>query len=220
MRQRSLILLLAILLALVTACGGGDGAETESEATDETASISAATQAPESAEPTEEVAAATTAPDPTAEATSPPPTPTLAPTPTDEPTVVPTSEESTPEGDDAPPSSGDGWGASGTGAQSACDHPYFPMRAGSTWTFSVGEDTMMWEITGIVGDMEEATAELRTTIGDVVIEHTWNCSAGAGLASFERAGLGTGQTGVEMTLENETLEGVFLLPADQLVRSR
>jgi hypothetical protein len=216
MMQRLLILTFAIVLALMTACGGGNDPETESEATVEAAPISEATKTPEpAAEPVE----ATTAPSPTAEATIAPPTSTLAPTPTNEPAAVPaetTMEEEPPSGDDTA-ASGDGWGASGSVAQSACDHPYFPMRAGSSWTFSDGENTLMWEVTSIEGDMDQATAGLRITIDDVVIEHVWNCTAGEGMASFEYASLGVAPTDIEMTLENQTLEGVFLLPADQLV---
>jgi hypothetical protein len=125
-------------------------------------------------------------------------------------------EEETSQGGDEAAATGDGWGESGSGAQSACDHPYFPMRVGSSWTYSDGENTLLWEITDIQGDMDQATAGLRATIDDIVIDYVWDCTAGTGMASFDFASLGVASLGTEMTIENQTMEGVFLLPADQL----
>lgn len=75
---------------------------------------------------------------------------------------------------------------------------------------------MVWEVTGIEGGMDEATAELRATIMDLVIDYVWNCSAGQGMASFDFANLGIAPADAEMTIENQAMEGVFLLPADEL----
>lgn len=225
MTQRPLILTFAILLALVSACAGGDDpAETESNAPVEAAPDAAASEAPgatDAPEATEtpEPAQPTTAPELTAEESTAAPSPTLAPAPTDEPTVVATvasMDDDASQGGDEAAVTGDGWGASGSGAQSACDHPYFSMRVGSSWTYSDGENTLLWEITDIQGDMDHATADLRATIGDIVIDYVWDCTAGSAIASFDFASLGVAPAGTEMTIENQTMEGVFLLPADQL----
>ena len=112
--------------------------------------------------------------------------------------------------------SGDGWGESDSGPQSACDHPYLPLRTGSTWTYNEGEDTLIWEVTDVQGDLNNATAVLKITVGDVSIDYHWSCAEGTGLASFDFANVGSAATGMEMTLEQENAEGQFLLPADQL----
>lgn len=241
MKRRPILLLIIILLVPAMACnlfgGGDDSTETESEVSGEAASVSEVAEEPARAA-TAGVQDLDSEPEPASEESTAPPTPTLAPTPTGEPVVEATMASSedqggegsgdsgttSPSGDSgtAAPSgggssaSGDGWGESGTGAQSACDHPYFPMRIGSTWTWSDGQNTMIWEVLDVQGDLDNATAELRSTIDDVVINYIWNCMAGEGVASFDFGSLGIDQLGTEMTIENQTMEGVFLLPADQL----
>jgi len=108
------------------------------------------------------------------------------------------------------------WGESGSGQQTACDHPYFPMRTGSTWTFVNGADTMVWVITDVQGDLDNASAMMTNTIDNIVIEYKWDCSSENGLSSFDFATLGIQDLGTEVTMDNMVLEGTFLLPADQL----
>jgi hypothetical protein len=44
-------------------------------------------------------------------------------------------------------------------SQTACDHPYFPMRIGSTWEYiDDDENTVTWSVTDITGDLESARA--------------------------------------------------------------
>lgn len=208
MSKRSLIFLLVLIMVLAVACGGGD---TETESTETEGETSPATNTPQPAEPT-------TAPQVSVEEATEPPPPTIAPTPTEEPTaeVVSSSGGDETQGSGEAASAGEGWGESGSGAQSACDHPYFPMRVGSTWTYSDGENTLTWEVTDIQGDMEDATADLRATIDDLTIDYVWDCGAGSGMASFDFASLGIASTGTGMTIENQSMDGVFLPPADQL----
>jgi len=112
--------------------------------------------------------------------------------------------------------SGDGWGESGTTAQTACDHPYFPLRPGATWNYTSGEGDLLWEVMDVQGDLDSATAVLQITVEDVTIDYNWTCAAGEGLTSFDFANLGVGQEGVEMTIEHTSAEGNFLPPADEL----
>ncbi len=127
--------------------------------------------------------------------------------------------ESDGDQDSAPAAGGpspDGWGASGSGPQSACDHPYLPLRPGATWTYNDGQDTLIWEVTDVQGDLNNATAVLQITVGDVAIDYQWNCAEGEGLASFDFANLGSDANELQMTLEQISSDGQFLLPADQL----
>ena len=90
------------------------------------------------------------------------------------------------------------------------------MRTGSTWTFVNGADTMVWVITDVQGDLDNASAMMTNTIDNVVIEYKWDCSSENGLSSFDFATLGIQDLGTEVTMDNMVLEGTFLLPADQL----
>ena len=109
------------------------------------------------------------------------------------------------------------WGESATGKQTACDHPYFPMRIGSKWTFNNGADTMIWEITDVQGDLDNATAQMTNTAGDLLLEYQWNCSAEDGLVSFDFATLGLQDFGTDVTMENALLEGNFMPDASEMV---
>ncbi len=110
----------------------------------------------------------------------------------------------------------DGWGASGSGPQSACDHPYLPLRPGATWTYNDGQDTLIWEVIDVQGDLNNATAVMQITVGDIALDYQWNCAEGEGLASFDFANLGSAASELQMTLEQISSDGQFLLPADQL----
>ncbi|MFN2189561.1 MAG: hypothetical protein ACK2T3_12430 [Candidatus Promineifilaceae bacterium] len=182
--------------------------------------------------------------DSAAEESAPDATPSLAPTPTEEPMEEPTEEptatsdagtgvsgsssgsggsgsDSSESGSSGSSSGGGavsgGWGESGSGQQTACDHPYFPMRTGSTWTFNNGTDIMTWEITDVQGDLDSATAMMVSTIGDIVIEYQWNCSADEGIVSFDFATLGLPDLGTDATMENAVLDGSFMPAAREMV---
>jgi len=130
------------------------------------------------------------------------------------------SDSADSDGDqDTAPADGpspDGWGASGSGPQSACDHPYLPLRPGATWTYNDGQDTLIWEVIDVQGDLNNATAVLQITVGDIALDYQWNCAEGEGLASFDFANLGSAASELQMTLEQISSDGQFLLPADQL----
>lgn len=113
--------------------------------------------------------------------------------------------------------SGGGWGESGTAAQSACDHPYMPLREGATWTYDTGDGTFTWEVTTVEGDLDEATATVLVTLDDLTLNYTWNCQSGQGISSFDFAGQGLGSAFPEMTMELTNGEGEFLPPEEEMV---
>jgi len=45
------------------------------------------------------------------------------------------------------------------GGLNACDHPYFPMRTGATWTYSTEGGPMTWTVTGVSGDTTNARCQ-------------------------------------------------------------
>ncbi|MGD8585906.1 MAG: hypothetical protein PVJ75_11190 [Chloroflexota bacterium] len=206
MFRRFFVVLSFILAIGLVACGGDEPAT--SGQPDE-AGGSAAEPATATAEP----ATATAEPTPTPE---PQPTPTLAPTPTEVAEVSP-SEGDSGSGEAGAVAAGSGWGASGDGAQSACDHPYLPMRSGAMWNYETSEGPIIWEVVDVQGGLDEATAVLSVTVGDVSLEYQWQCSAGQGLSSFDFANLTSAPVGLDMTIEQVSVDGQFLLPPEEMV---
>lgn len=114
--------------------------------------------------------------------------------------------------------SGDGGSTLASGpSQTACDHPYLPMRLGSTWTYDNDGEILNWEVIDVQGDQNNATAVLRITSGEFTLDTNWTCSADEGLSSYNFADYGFGDLGVDMTIELISADGSFLLPAEQLV---
>lgn len=113
--------------------------------------------------------------------------------------------------------------------QSACDHPYFPVRTGATWTYRDPENDydLRWEITEVSGDLESATAYMSAFINtahspneDLQIDYTWQCTASKGILSYDYGLISalSGSLGpvTVATLENNG-EGVMFPPEDQFV---
>ena len=181
-----------LLVMFLAACGGGEEA----------------TAVPDS--PTE----------PPATATSLPPTATTAPEPTDtavpvvEPTATAVSEPT--EEPAAEPTTEPEESAAASGApQSACDNPWLPIREGAAWTYSGPDTDFTWTITGVEGDLENATAQMQVDVADVVLNYTWDCTP-EGMASFDLARLNIPMEGFNLDFAASSIEGVFLPPAEQL----
>lgn len=62
--------------------------------------------------------------------------------------------------------------------QTACDHPYFPIRPGSSWAFSGDGFSYSLTVESVSGDMQSATADVASSfdVGGATIE--WTCGAG------------------------------------------
>ena len=115
-----------------------------------------------------------------------------------------------------------GWGASNSGPQSACDHPYWPMREGARWVFRSADGAdLTWEIIEVNGDLQNAEATMQMTTGDpenaLTFSYTWECSADGGLVSFDFAGQNFEQVGLDMDMQVTSGTGAFL-PAPELLQ--
>lgn len=117
--------------------------------------------------------------------------------------------------------------------QSACDHPYFPMREGATWVYQdvSSGDYYHWQVDSVSGDLQNAEAVMTVYINDfseptdeqkqagIQIEYNWVCSATDGIVSFDLATLSIPEfedQSFSFTLENIVGEGVMIPPAEQL----
>jgi hypothetical protein len=122
---------------------------------------------------------------------------------------------------------------SNSSQQSACDHPYFPMREGATWVYFEEGDVYYyhWEVVKVEGDLKNATANMTVHVSEfnepteeqkeqaILIDYNWVCSANEGIVSFDLAVLEIPDVGGQefsMTMTFIDGEGVLLPPADQL----
>jgi hypothetical protein len=98
--------------------------------------------------------------------------------------------------------------------QTACDHPYMPIRPGATWTYSTDSGQQTWTVDSVSGDTQSAVAAVIITIGEATITYSWNCST-AGIQIYQSMGLNTPDFSPVITITNES--GVVLPSAELLV---
>ncbi len=69
--------------------------------------------------------------------------------------------------------------------QTACDHPYLPLRPGAIWDFSASNGPRTWIVDSVTPSAEtptEATAIMRVQSAGQEFTYTWQCSATEGLS--------------------------------------
>ena len=142
-------------------------------------------------------------------------------------------EEPVTQPESKPMTSPDASSATGSGQQTACDHPYFPLRVGASWVYNNSSDNYYyhWVVESVNGDLQNANAVMRVYINEnseptaeqnqagTQIEYNWICSAADGIVSFDLATLNVSNAGdgsFTLTLENIEGEGVMLPPAELL----
>ncbi len=101
-------------------------------------------------------------------------------------------------------------------AQSACDHPYFPLRQGATWAYRADEYSYTWTVIEVTGDLQNAAATMRLEMTDFSIDYHWTCDSG-GLVSYDYGSANASGLGEGFTFEVTSASGAWLLPAEQLV---
>ena len=74
--------------------------------------------------------------------------------------------------------------AGGYAAQTACDHPYFPLRQGATWAYSSEGLLFSWTVSAVSGDLNNATASLVMAFEGGTTTFDWNCSS-EGVFSYD-----------------------------------
>ncbi len=77
-------------------------------------------------------------------------------------------------------------GQASTG-QTACDHPYFPLRSGATWTYG-GAVPFTWTVNSVSGNQQSATAAVSIDFSDGSFSTEWQCSS-SGILYSELSGL-------------------------------
>jgi hypothetical protein len=108
--------------------------------------------------------------------------------------------------------------------QTACDHPYFPLRAGASWTYlstsSAGSGTWTWAVNSVEGDTTSASADMSWSFvgaeGSVQGTYAWQCDS-TGIVSYEFGSLSVGGFGPVGTYQLIESSGTFLPPSQLLV---
>lgn len=130
---------------------------------------------------------------------------------------------SAPSASPAPSTSSTSNGPSGQSAgatpavrfgQTACDHPYFPMRPGATWTYSTDQGAQTWTITNVQGDQSNATATVSIATPDGTVTLNWECSP-EGIRFFQAINVSGSGANVSMSILNPS--GVSILSPDKLL---
>jgi hypothetical protein len=109
--------------------------------------------------------------------------------------------------------------SSGTAAttfgQTACDHPYLPIRAGSTWTYEMPGGQATWTIDEVTGDKEKANATMTYSANGTTLTWHWECTA-QGVNSYDIAQLSSAQLGQFVDIKIAHPSGMWL-PAAELL---
>lgn len=105
----------------------------------------------------------------------------------------------------------------GSVGATACDHPYFPLRSGASWSYSSENGGFTWNVTSVTGDTSSATADMAYTMSDLSGVYTWLCNS-TGLVSYQfgSGGINFAGQGQIATFEVSDTSGVLLPTADLL----
>jgi hypothetical protein len=100
-------------------------------------------------------------------------------------------------------------------AQTACDHPYFPLRTGSSWTYSTPQGNMTWSVGSAGGSNDSAEATMEIAMPEVSMTVHWSCSS-AGIVSYDFGNLSAAGLGNIVNMDVVDSSGAFLPAADLL----
>ena len=112
------------------------------------------------------------------------------------------AEDSTDSPTEAPP-------------ETACDHPYFPLRSGSSWTYATPDGTMTWSVGGASGSDASAEATMEIAMPEVSMTVHWSCGS-AGIVSYDFGTLSVASMGDVASMEVIDSSGAFLPASDLL----
>ncbi len=100
-------------------------------------------------------------------------------------------------------------------SETACDHPYLPMRSGSSWSYATPDGTMTWSISGASGSDASGAATMEIAMPEVSMTVHWSCSS-AGIVSYDFGNLTAAGLGDVANLDVVDSSGAFLPAADLL----
>ncbi|HLB46579.1 MAG TPA: hypothetical protein VJL59_06100 [Anaerolineales bacterium] len=100
-------------------------------------------------------------------------------------------------------------------SQTACDHPYLPLRAGATWTYAGDGFGYTWTVDSVSGDLNSATASMTYSFESGSMTYSWYCTS-EGVTYFQGGSMSfEGSTVANFTVTDSS--GASLLPAGELI---
>ena len=99
--------------------------------------------------------------------------------------------------------------------QTACDHPYFPLRPGATWTYSGDGFGYTWTVDSVSGNLSNATAVVTISFEAASITYDWVCT-GEGVTYFQAGTITSTETGTIANFSVTSQSGASLLAAGNL----
>lgn len=101
------------------------------------------------------------------------------------------------------------------GGLTACDHPYFPLRPGATWSYSTNIGDQTWTVDSVSGDASNAEAVVTMAFSGGQVTWHWQCTPD-GIVSYDFGVFDAASFGqiLEMNVTNSS--GVWLPSADRL----
>jgi hypothetical protein len=120
-------------------------------------------------------------------------------------TEQPGGEEEPPgEPEQAPPSGG-------YDSQTACDHPYFPLRQGATWNYSSSDGFgFNWAVTSVTGDQNSAVAAVSMAFEGGSLNFDWSCDS-EGILFYLLGSIATEELGTFASFEVTSHSGASLI---------
>jgi hypothetical protein len=100
-------------------------------------------------------------------------------------------------------------------AQTACDHPYFPLRPGATWTFASEGFTYSWTVSAVSGDLNNATATIVMGFEGGSSGFEWSCSSD-GVFSYDVGSFAADTLGTIGSYSVTSQSGARFPPAAEL----
>jgi hypothetical protein len=106
--------------------------------------------------------------------------------------------------------------AGGYDSQTACDHPYFPLREGAHWDYSYDGMPATWDVTSVTGDLTAATATVVIETEGISITYTWDCGAD-GIFYYQAGVFDVSELGGSFAAELSSQSGSPLPPPEAFI---
>lgn len=100
-------------------------------------------------------------------------------------------------------------------AQTACDHPYFPLRQGATWSFSSEGYSFSWTVSAVSGDLNNATVTIVMDFEGGSSGFEWSCSSD-GVFSYDVGTFAADALGTIGSYSVTSQSGARFPPAEEL----
>ncbi len=101
-------------------------------------------------------------------------------------------------------------------SQTACDHPYFPLRQGAQWNYSYDGMPANWNVIAVSGDRTAATATVVMTFENGSLTYNWDCGAD-GIFNYQTGVLDFSAVDGNVQIELTSRSGSPLPPPEAFV---